>query len=397
MFQRNAWASITALCLCSVALCISQASAQEKVLKQYYGNGVHAYYSGNYAEAFDLLSKPINAKIEDPRPYYFRGFALMELGRPDQAEKDFKAGAALEIKDTTGRFPVNFALERCQGKARLALENARNEVLLADFQRRAKYSEAIYNRNLEDQKETLIPDADIDLDNGSTLDLGDGEALLDDGDGNDSGADEIDQPGGNDDIFGGNDDDDDDSDANQTLDNEDGETAIDFGDDNDSPADETEQPGGNDPFSADEDDETPVEDGDNNDGGLLDTDNENPDGATDNEDPFGVEDDNAAEETKDDAADEPKDDAEEDVDPFAVETPEETKEAEPLKNANLDDDAADAADDNADAADAADAADDNADAADAADAADDNADAADAADAADDKADDAEEDDPFDF
>ena len=111
MFQRNAWASITALCVCSLALCISQASAQEKVLKQYYGNGVHAYYSGNYAEAYDLLSKPINAKIEDPRPYYFRGFALMELGRPDQAEKDFKDGAALELKDTTGRFPVNFALE----------------------------------------------------------------------------------------------------------------------------------------------------------------------------------------------------------------------------------------------------------------------------------------------
>ncbi len=157
MFQRNAWASITALCVCSLALCISQASAQEKVLKQYYGNGVHAYYSGNYAEAYDLLSKPINAKIEDPRPYYFRGFALMELGRPDQAEKDFKDGAALELKDTTGRFPVNFALERCQGKARLALENARNEVQLADFQRRAKYSAAIYNSRLEDQKATLIP------------------------------------------------------------------------------------------------------------------------------------------------------------------------------------------------------------------------------------------------
>ncbi|MBR5162279.1 MAG: hypothetical protein IKW80_11660, partial [Thermoguttaceae bacterium] len=128
MFQRNAWASIMALCVCSLALCISQASAQEKVLKQYYGNGVHAYYSGDYKGAYDLLSKPIDAKIEDPRPYYFRGFALMELGRPDQAEKDFKAGAALELKDTTGRFPVNFALERCQGKSRLALENARNEV-----------------------------------------------------------------------------------------------------------------------------------------------------------------------------------------------------------------------------------------------------------------------------
>ena len=115
MFQRNVWASIMALCVCSLALCSSQASAQENtVLKQYYGNGVHAFYSGNYAEAFDLLSKPIDAKIEDPRPYYFRGFALMELGRPEQAEKDFKAGAELELKDMTGRFPVNFALERCQ-------------------------------------------------------------------------------------------------------------------------------------------------------------------------------------------------------------------------------------------------------------------------------------------
>ena len=148
MFQRNVWASITAMCVCSLALCFSQANAQDKVLKQYYGNGVHAYYSGDFKEAYDLLSKPIDAKIEDPRPYYFRGFALMELGRPEQAEKDFKAGAELELKDTTGRFPVNFALERCQGKARIALENARNEVQLAAFKRRAKYSDTIYNSRL---------------------------------------------------------------------------------------------------------------------------------------------------------------------------------------------------------------------------------------------------------
>ena len=333
MFQRNAWASITALCVCSLALCISQASAQEKVLKQYYGNGVHAYYSGNYAEAYDLLSKPINAKIEDPRPYYFRGFALMELGRPDQAQKDFKDGAALELKDTTGRFPVNFALERCQGKARLALENARNEVQLADFQRRAKYSAAIYNSRLEDQKATLIPE-NLDT-TGSTLDFDDTDSVINDNADNgdsllDADDDKADKPADNDDLFGGNDDD-----------------AA------DKPADNDDVFGGNNDDAADK--------------------------PADNDDVFGG--------NNDDAADKPADDdaadnagkadnakaADDEADPFAEETPEETKDAEPLKNANLDDE-------DANADDAAD-----------------NADAAEDAAPADNKADKAEEDDPFDF
>ena len=315
MFQRNAWASITALCVCSLALCISQASAQEKVLKQYYGNGVHAYYSGNYAEAYDLLSKPINAKIEDPRPYYFRGFALMELGRPDQAQKDFKDGAALELKDTTGRFPVNFALERCQGKARLALENARNEVQLADFQRRAKYSAAIYNSRLEDQKATLIPE-NLDT-TGSTLDFDDTDSVINDNADNgdsllDADDDKADKPADNDDLFGGNDDD-----------------AA------DKPADNDDVFGGNNDDAADK----PADD----------------DAA-----------DNAGKADNAKAADD-------EADPFAEETPEETKDAEPLKNANLDDE-------DANADDAAD-----------------NADAAEDAAPADNKADKAEEDDPFDF
>ena len=370
MFQRNAWASITALCVCSLALCISQASAQEKVLKQYYGNGVHAYYSGNYAEAYDLLSKPINAKIEDPRPYYFRGFALMELGRPDQAEKDFKDGAALELKDTTGRFPVNFALERCQGKARLALENARNEVQLADFQRRAKYSAAIYNSRLEDQKATLIPE-NLDT-TGSTLDFDDSDSVInDDADNGDSlldtDDDKADQPADNDDLFGGNDDDA----ADKPADNDDV-----FGDNDDNAADKPADNDDADPFGDDAADE-PADKADDN-------------------DPFGADDDAADKPADDDAADDADaadnadkaddaaaDDAkaaDDDADPFAEETPEETKDAEPLKNANLDDEDA-----NAD------------DAADDADNAADNADAAEDAAPADDKADKAEEDDPFDF
>ena len=369
MFQRNAWASITALCVCSLALCISQASAQEKVLKQYYGNGVHAYYSGNYAEAYDLLSKPINAKIEDPRPYYFRGFALMELGRPDQAQKDFKDGAALELKDTTGRFPVNFALERCQGKARLALENARNEVQLADFQRRAKYSAAIYNSRLEDQKATLIPE-NLDT-TGSTLDFDDTDSVINDNADNgdsllDADDDKADKPADNDDLFGGNDDDA----ADKPADNDD----VFGGNDDDAadkPTDNDDVFGGNDDDAADKPADNDDVFGGNNDDAA--------DKPADNDDVFGG--------NNDDAADKPADDdaadnagkadnakaADDEADPFAEETPEETKDAEPLKNANLDDE-------DANADDAAD-----------------NADAAEDAAPADNKADKAEEDDPFDF
>lgn len=386
MFQRNVWASIMALCVCSLALCSSQASAQENtVLKQYYGNGVHAFYSGNFAEAFDLLSKPIDAKIEDPRPYYFRGFALMELGRPEQAEKDFKAGAELELKDTTGRFPVNFALERCQGKSRIALEKARNEVQLAAFQRRAKYNNAIYNNRIEDQKATLIPD-NIDLPGGSTLDIEDGDSLINDNDvdnGNpllDEDDSNADKPADANDVF-----EDDNKTADPLFDDEDDNAA-------DKPADDDNAEKANDSLFDDEDDNaTPAADdnaanddvfGDN----ALDADDDNTadadaadNDAADKPADNGIfgdeEEDNKADDAGDtgDADDAADDKAE--ADPFTQETPEETADANPFKDANLDDEDADAADkaDDADNADAADNADDAADKADDADAADDNA------------------------
>ncbi|MBR6436958.1 MAG: hypothetical protein IKS45_10650, partial [Thermoguttaceae bacterium] len=286
MFQRKVWASVTALCVCSLALCFSQASAQDKVLKQYYGNGVHAYYSGDFKAAYDLLSKPIDAKIEDPRPYYFRGFALMELGRPEQAEKDFKAGAELELKDTTGRFPVNFALERCQGKARIALENARNEVQLAAFKRRAQYSDTIYNSRLEDQKATLIPE-DLDL-SGSSLDIEDGDSLIDND--ADNGASPLDaddtladQPADDDnnDLFGGNDDDA----ADKPADNDDV-----FGDDTDDAAD---KPAANDDVFGDDTDDAADKPAANDDVFGDDADDE-PAVKDDDSDPFGAADDDAS-------------------------------------------------------------------------------------------------------
>ena len=55
-----------------------QARAQDGVLSQLYGNGVHAYFAGDFVKAHDLLSSAIAGGSRDPRCYYFRGLAYWE-------------------------------------------------------------------------------------------------------------------------------------------------------------------------------------------------------------------------------------------------------------------------------------------------------------------------------
>ena len=69
-----------------------QAQAQDGVLSQLYGNGVHAYFAGDYAKAHELLSSAISSGWRDPRCYYFRGLSYWKLGRPQEAAADFQQG-----------------------------------------------------------------------------------------------------------------------------------------------------------------------------------------------------------------------------------------------------------------------------------------------------------------
>jgi len=109
----------------ALMLLVSPARAQDQLLEEVYGQGVHAYFAGKYAEAYDVLSVAINGGSKDPRVYYFRALADAKLGHDSLAESDMKTGAQLETEDTEQLYPVSRSLERVQGHVRLTLERHR--------------------------------------------------------------------------------------------------------------------------------------------------------------------------------------------------------------------------------------------------------------------------------
>jgi hypothetical protein len=110
-----------------------------------YGDGVHAYFAGDFQRAYEDLTQAIEAGTEDPRAFYFRGLAALRQGRSDEAEADFSAGADHESRGLGG-WPVARSLERIQGAERLQLERHRMRARVANLQRvreaeRLRYSQ----------------------------------------------------------------------------------------------------------------------------------------------------------------------------------------------------------------------------------------------------------------
>jgi tetratricopeptide (TPR) repeat protein len=125
---------------------LKDSAADEPVTQQLYGGGVHAYFTKQYAEAHDLLNTAVDNKTEDPRVYYFRGLARWQLGRPDEAKQDFEAGATLEATASDDLYNIDKALERIQGKPRLAIEDARRAARNVAARKRITEKERRYNR-----------------------------------------------------------------------------------------------------------------------------------------------------------------------------------------------------------------------------------------------------------
>ena len=114
---------------------IGSPRADEAVLDQLYGNGVHAYFGGQYSQSFESLSTAIKGGTHDPRVYYFRGLAEMRLGRQPDAAADWQKGAALEADEANGNYFVSQALERIQGQRRTALDQFRENARAVAMQR----------------------------------------------------------------------------------------------------------------------------------------------------------------------------------------------------------------------------------------------------------------------
>ncbi len=121
-----------------------RAAAQEAVLGQEYGSGVHAYFAGEYAKAYEQLTAAIEGGSKDPRAFYFRGLAYLNLGRPTEAAVDFRKGAELESKDVNKFYDVGKSLERVQGSARLELENYRVAARMAAYEQAERLRKARY-------------------------------------------------------------------------------------------------------------------------------------------------------------------------------------------------------------------------------------------------------------
>ncbi len=138
-----------------VLLCVTPVVAQDPVLGQRYGSGVHAYFSQNYQQAYDDLSSAISAGSRDPRCYYFRGLSYLRLGREEEAQTDFQRGAELETRDVNKFYNVPAALERIQGEDRRLLERYRSEARLAALQREEQERAARYGQQREREKGLL--------------------------------------------------------------------------------------------------------------------------------------------------------------------------------------------------------------------------------------------------
>lgn len=101
-----------------------------KTADEYYGRGVHAYFSGCAECAEHPLSMAMSLAPDDPRPYYFRALSRLRAGREFEARDDMQLGADLEAQ-SPGQFAVGKALQRVQGGHRLMLERYRQQARLA--------------------------------------------------------------------------------------------------------------------------------------------------------------------------------------------------------------------------------------------------------------------------
>lgn len=147
------WAVLVVLAVAGMSF------AQDPVLTRLYGSGVHAYFAGKYAKAHEFLTKAIDMGFNDPRAYYFRGLAYLKLGRPEEAEDDFRKGAEIEAGDIGLVYDVGRSLERIQGRARLLLERHRFAARMAALERAERIRRERYGEERARQRGFILEQA----------------------------------------------------------------------------------------------------------------------------------------------------------------------------------------------------------------------------------------------
>ena len=134
LHARWALIAITTM-IASGSLAAAEFGGEDPVaVRNAIGDGMHAFYAGDYDRSYDALTNAIEAGTDDPRGYYFRGLAALRLGRTSEAEADFTTGADRELATGSMR-RVSQSLERVQGHDRLTLERFRSRARLGALQR----------------------------------------------------------------------------------------------------------------------------------------------------------------------------------------------------------------------------------------------------------------------
>jgi hypothetical protein len=134
----------------------TQVRAQDSLLAELYGQGVHAFFAGEYEQAHEMFTTAIDQGSMDPRAYYYRGLSYGRLGRPEQSVADHKKGAELEAGGTTRIYPVARSLQRIQGKERLELERYRQVARLAIRMRNLKAAKTRYESIQRGEVDVLV-------------------------------------------------------------------------------------------------------------------------------------------------------------------------------------------------------------------------------------------------
>jgi hypothetical protein len=130
-------------------------AADEILLTELFGNGVHAFNRGDFREAHADLSAAIQEGSADPRAYYFRGLTYLRLGREQEAVADFQKGAEFETGESAGVYSVSRSLERIQGPARQLLERYRSTARLSARKREETQRQTQYQKRITAENDVL--------------------------------------------------------------------------------------------------------------------------------------------------------------------------------------------------------------------------------------------------
>ncbi len=149
MYKRGCFLAV------AVAFCVAWGSsllaadvfAVENQAEKLYGEGVHAFFDGDYAKTVNLLKQVERLGSEDPRPYFYLGLAYSRLGMEADAKATLKEAAAFEwVGQSTRDYGVSDALRRIQGIERLYVEAFRSKAKMNWEKSEMKRRQELYGK-----------------------------------------------------------------------------------------------------------------------------------------------------------------------------------------------------------------------------------------------------------